>query len=234
MSLGKTHLFILSDIIKVMSQFDTDPTKFIKYNSNLNNYFFFRTGLSDDDMHRFNEQLLSELKSKSDSANNDNATTDNLDSLEEGNVSGVVDKTYRNSRIHWIPKSDEWKWLYDKIGGFAFVANEEMWQFDITFMNEQVQYTEYDGSYSGKYDWHLDIGSGPSSMRKIAIIVQLSDPNDYEGGDLQFFIQKNVLTAPKDKGAVICFPTYFLHRVTPVTKGKRRSLVLWVSGPPFR
>lgn len=156
------------------------------------------------------------------------------ENLFEGNVSGVVDKTYRDSRIQWLPKTDEWKWLYDKIGTFGYRANEAMWNFDISFMNEQVQYTEYDASYSGKYDWHVDFGAGVSSMRKIAIIVQLSDPSEYEGGELQFYTTKNVTVAPKDKGTVICFPTYFLHRVTSLTKGKRRSLVLWVSGNPFR
>lgn len=198
-----------------MSQFDTDQTKFIKFNDNLNNYYYFRGGLDNGDIERLDKQLEGV-------------------SLQEGNTSGVINKSYRDSRIYWIPKSDEWLWLYNKIGMYAKRANDAMWNFDISFMNEQVQYTEYDESYQGKYDWHVDFGSGSSSMRKIAIVVQLSAPEEYEGGDLQFYTSKSVTTAPKDTGTVICFPTYFLHRVTPVTKGKRRSLVLWVSGKPFQ
>jgi len=220
-----------------MSQFDTDHTKFIKFNSNLNNYYFFKNGLSSDDIDRLTKQLYSEFATDNKDVNTDNSKTIDqglTETLIEGNVSGVIDKSYRDSRIQWIPKTDEWKWLYDLIGSYAYRANEAMWNFDISFMNEQIQFTEYDESYAGKYDWHLDVGGGVSSLRKIAIVVQLSDSSDYEGGDLQFYTMKSLTTAPKDKGTVICFPTYFLHRVTSVTKGKRRSLVLWVSGPPFR
>jgi len=221
-----------------MSQFDTDNTKFIKFNANLNNYYFFRGGLTGDDIDRLDKQIYNEFVAKASEGKGNVEDTEIkskiAENLFEGNVSGVVDKTYRDSRIQWLPNNEEWKWLYDKIGTFAFRANEAMWHFDISFMNEQIQYTEYDASYSGKYDWHVDFGSGVSSMRKIAIVIQLSDASDYEGGDLQFYTTKNVTTAPKDKGTVICFPTYFLHRVTNVTKGKRRSLVLWVSGNPFR
>lgn len=217
-----------------MSQFDTDPTKFIKFNDNLNNYYFFRGGLSTDDIDRMTKQLYTELHIPELQGQFKNVLDTITEKLHEGNVSGVIDKTYRDSRIHWIPKNNDWEWLYSKIGNFVFRANETMWNFDISFMNEQIQYTEYDADYSGKYDWHVDFGAGISSMRKIAIVIQLSDPNEYEGGELQFYTTKNLTIAPKDKGTVICFPTYFLHRVTPLAKGKRRSLVLWVSGTPFR
>ncbi len=66
------------------------------------------------------------------------------------------------------------------------------------------------------------------------MVLQLSDPEEYEGGIFELFINKHVRELPKKKGMVALFPSYFMHRVTPVTKGERRSLVLWVSGPPFR
>lgn len=231
-----------------MSQFDTDPTRFIKFNANLNNYYYFKGAFSNEDIDRLTNQLYNELAKDKNTEENLEKTSENIsdkensektidkitENLFEGNVSGVVDKTYRDSRIQWLPKNDAWQWLYNKIGTLAYKANEAMWHFDISFMNEQVQYTEYDASYSGKYDWHVDFGAGVSSMRKIAIVVQLSDPSEYEGGELQFYTTKHITTAPREKGTVICFPTYFLHRVTNLTKGKRRSLVLWVSGTPFK
>ena len=198
-----------------MSQSDIDPTKFLKYSNNLNNYYFFQGGLSTEEIVRLDKQL------------------EDIE-LHEGNTSGVVNKRYRDSRISWLPKTEEWMWLYNKVGLYANRANDAMWNFDISFMNEQIQYTEYDESYKGKYDWHVDFGEGSSSLRKIAIVVQLSDSEDYEGCELQFYTSKSITTAPQGKGTVICFPTYFLHRVTPITKGKRRSLVLWVSGRPFK
>lgn len=217
-----------------MSQFDTDPTKFIKFSPNLNNFYYFTGGLTNEDIEKLTKQLYNELAGVSSSENPDEINSKISENLHEGNVSGIIDKTYRDSRIHWLPKNAEWEWLYAKIGTYAYRANDAMWHFDISFMNEQIQFTEYDASYAGKYDWHIDVGSGVSSLRKIAIVVQLSDPSEYEGGDLQFYTTKNLTTVPRDKGTVVCFPTYFLHRVTPVTKGKRRSLVLWVSGTPFR
>jgi len=198
-----------------MTQFDNDNTKFIKFNDNLNNYYYFSEYLTNEDIENLDKLL-------------DNVI------LEEGNVAGIVDKTYRSSKIKWIPKTDTFLWLYNKMGYCAYTANINMWNFDISYMNENIQYTEYDESYSGKYDWHIDIGSDESSLRKIALVVQLSGPDEYEGGELQLYKKKDIDIAPKKKGTVICFPTYFLHRVTPVTKGKRRSLVLWVSGNPFR
>ncbi|MEX0595061.1 MAG: hypothetical protein WD512_01070, partial [Candidatus Paceibacterota bacterium] len=149
-----------------MSQFDTDQTQFIKFNANLNNYYFFRGGLTEEDIDRLTKQLYKEFANKSSSqndVNNEELETKITENLFKGNVSGVVDKTYRDSRIQWLPKTEEWKWLYDKIGTFAYRANEAMWHFDISFMNEQIQYTEYDASYSGKYDWHVDFGGGVSS-----------------------------------------------------------------------
>ena len=73
-----------------------------------------------------------------------------------------------------------------------------------------------------------------SNWRKISISVQLDDENDYMGGDLQFYTKQTLTNAPRKKGTVIMFPSYLLHRVTPVVKGVRHSLVTWISGPPFR
>ena len=112
-------------------------------------------------------------------------------------------------------------------------ANQKMWKFDLSTMNESIQYTEYYGSQEGGYDWHMDCGIEIQNQRKISVTVQLSDSNEYEGGDLQFNIGKE-MTAPSQKGAAILFPSFYLHRVTPVTSGIRKSFVLWVGGEPYR
>jgi PKHD-type hydroxylase len=112
-------------------------------------------------------------------------------------------------------------------------SNQKMWKFDLSTMNESIQYTEYYGSQEGGYDWHMDCGIEIQNQRKISVTVQLSDSNEYEGGDLQFNIGKE-LTAPSKKGAAIIFPSFYLHRVTPVTSGIRKSFVLWVGGEPYR
>lgn len=80
----------------------------------------------------------------------------------------------------------------------------------------------------------MDIGKGKLSRRKIRISIQLSDPDEYEVGDFEFLIRKEITKLSQKKGCAIVFPSYFLYRVTLVTKGIRKSLVLWVSGQPFR
>ncbi len=150
-----------------------------------------------------------------------------------GRVSTSVDKSYRSSKIKWLPHNKDTAWLYDKLGYLTKTTNNKLWNFDIIGFGEDIQLGEYTAEEEGHYDWHLDLGSGPS-WRKISISVQLSGPDEYEGGNLQFQTGRHVRTAPKDKGTVILFPSYFLHRVTKVTKGTRKSLVIWISGFPFK
>ena len=83
----------------------------------------------------------------------------------------------------------------------------------------------------GYYDWHVDMGPGKAN-RKLSLVCQLSDPSEYEGGELQIHTGQ-IHTVEKKKGLVVIFPSYLLHCVTPVTSGKRQTLVLWIEGPPF-
>lgn len=142
----------------------------------------------------------------------------------------------RKSNIKWLPpEADKTEWMYEKLMQLTLEANFNHWKFDLSHWKDAIQYTEYNGEEGGGYDWHLDVGPHPLSHRKISITVQLSDPNDYEGGDLEIWTGgKEPLKAPKGKGAVVMFPSYLLHRITPVTKGVRKSLVLWVGGSTFR
>jgi PKHD-type hydroxylase len=197
------------------SQNDPNKSSFIP---NLINYYYFDKVFDKEKLDKLEEQLKGLSPEE----------------MIEGNTAEVVNKSYRNSRIHWIPKTEEWKWLYEYMGQLAKHANDQIWHFDITHMNEMIQYTEYDEEYEGHYDWHVDVGAAETSKRKISISVQLSGPEDYEGGDLQFYIKRDLITAPKTRGTATLFPSYFLHRVRPVTKGRRRCLILWISGPPFK
>ena len=90
--------------------------------------------------------------------------------------------SHRRSNIKWIPKKGPWSWLYKKLSGIAQIANKECWNFDLHSIVESIQYTEYSSQDKGHYGWHLDIGNGPPSLRKISITIQLSSPEEYEGG----------------------------------------------------
>ena len=151
---------------------------------------------------------------------------------EKGQAGGEIRDGYRKSKISWIPYNRESAWIYDRIRPKLIQANK-IWNFDLHNFGEALQYGEYNSKDKGNYDWHLDVGD-ENPWRKISMSIQLSDPNDYEGGDLQFHKSKDVDTAPKEKGTIIFFPSFLCHRVTPVTKGVRHSLVTWITGPPYR
>ena len=146
---------------------------------------------------------------------------------------GEDEDSIRKSDVKWLHHDDKTYWLYNRLANVAMIANKETWQFDIPSILDSIQYTQYydDG---GHYDWHMDNGPYPMNTRKISITVQLSDPNDYEGGVLELNVGNTIVQMPKEKGCAVLFPSYMLHRVTPVTKGIRKSLVLWVGGTTFR
>jgi PKHD-type hydroxylase len=145
----------------------------------------------------------------------------------------------RKSKLKWIPQHKDYAWLYKKLMKFASDANDEMWNFDLTSAPELIQYTEYHGTDRGEYGWHQDIGPDELSSRKVSITVQLSDDKEYEGGDLLFWmggnsLEDNNLVAPRGKGTVVLFPSYVVHAVKPVTKGIRKSFVLWLGGGHYK
>lgn len=149
--------------------------------------------------------------------------------------SGEEENSVRKSKIKWVPQNEEWDWLYEKLMNMANEANEALWRFEIYTAPESIQYTQYFASEGGHYDWHQDIGPGALSTRKISITVQLSESEEYEGGDLQISQGANhSITTPRGKGNVILFPSYMPHRVTKVTKGTRKSFVLWLGGGHYK
>ena len=154
-----------------------------------------------------------------------------------GMIDTPADKEIRSSSVKWIPKTEKWAWLYGKLYSMAMEANNALWHFDLITATDCIQYTEYYDVEGGHYGWHQDIGPGPMSKRKVSITVQLSDSDEYEGGDLEIFKggdPEKSDKAPRGKGVVFIFPSFMMHRVTPITKGTRRSFVLWVGGTHYK
>ena len=139
----------------------------------------------------------------------------------------------RKSEIKWIPQNLHYKWIYDRLAKLIIEANDALWQFDLTGILDNIQFTVYHEG-GGHYDWHLDIGPRELSWRKISLTIQMSEDQDYEGGELEFMRGAYPIKAPRGKGVVVVFPSYLLHRVTPVTKGTRKSMVLWVGGGRYK
>ena len=152
---------------------------------------------------------------------------------QDGKVVNDVDSTYRRSRIRWLPRDSTTEFLYARISTLVKRANEACWHFDLIGFGEQIQLSVYEAGDKGFYDWHMDCGE-TSNYRKISVSIQLSSPSAYDGGKLQFFTSRCVRNAPNRQGDMILFPSYLMHRITPVTRGQRQSLVVWITGHPFR
>ena len=149
----------------------------------------------------------------------------------------VENLEYRNSEICFLD-SEKHEPLYKHLWKYAIDANKHAYGFNISSI-ENIQFSVYDSAYKGKYDWHMDTFWTEDSLfhRKISMIIQLSNPSEYKGG--QFEIE-GVVPSKKDKnlmnqkGSIITIPSFATHRVTPVTKGRRLSLIAWVEGVKFR
>ena len=107
----------------------------------------------------------------------------------------------------------------------------QTFNYDIVGLIEHPAILRYTAPSNG-YDWHVDIAEGPASLRKISIIINLND--DYEGGDFELFSEGGASRISLAKGQIIAFSSFLPHRITPVTKGERWSIVAWISGPCFR
>lgn len=161
---------------------------------------------------------------------------ENLASLYEYTKASTIsdsDESVRKSKIKWIHHNIESHWLYEKLIKMAEEANEALWKFDLRGVVDSIQYTEYEED-GGHYDWHVDIGPATINHRKISMVVQLSQADDYEGGELMLWNGQIPTVAPKGIGNIMVFPAFMLHKVTPMTKGKRKSLVFWLGGGSYK
>lgn len=149
-----------------------------------------------------------------------------------GDPQGAELAKIRRSQISWLDKTPENAWLFQKLGHIASALNAQYYRFDLTGFGEPIQLTNYDQSEQGMYGWHQDYNAKIS--RKLSLVLQLTDPSQYEGGNLQVLTSGQPQTVRKQRGLVAAFPSYVLHQVTPVTSGNRQSLVAWVSGPAFK
>ena len=172
---------------------------------------------------------------------------------DEGGKAKISDNSkvgfWRKSNVCWFNE----QWLYDLLWPYLTTANENAgWNFDLDW-SESCQFTKYkEGQF---YGWHSDSYPKPyndekgkeleGKIRKLSMTVSLNDPNEYEGGNLEFDFRhrtdyeftksdKALCTEIRPQGSVIVFPSFVWHRVAPVTKGTRYSLVIWNLGYPFR
>ncbi len=164
------------------------------------------------------------------------------DSLGQG-TAARDDFKIRSTERGFFPHAPEYLWIYDHILQYVNAANSQYWKFRIG-QTEPFQYGVYNPGQH--YSWHLDQFSDPykaphpdaGMTRKLSITVQLDDGDSYEGGDFEMrelsdYDKIQRIDGIRARGSLIVFPSFVMHRVTPVTSGTRRSLVGWILGPPF-
>jgi len=150
--------------------------------------------------------------------------------LIKGTTRGETD--VRLSDITWLYANDDLEWVFRKITDVVLFLNNKYFNFDIFGLNEGLQFTNYKAP-SDKYGKHIDRSHG-ILVRKLSISIQLTDPKDYQGGELFLYEDEKGLEMSKEQGTLILFPSFILHEVKPVTKGERNSLVSWVTGKQFK
>jgi PKHD-type hydroxylase len=150
--------------------------------------------------------------------------------LTKGETSGKLD--IRSSKITWLYSDDNLHWVYKKITDIVLNLNKRFFQFDLHGLNEGLQFTNYKAP-SDKYKKHIDRRFN-DIIRKLSLSIQLTDPNEYKGGELILYEDGKGTEMKKEQGILVLFPSYILHEVKPVTKGERNSLVAWVTGKQFK
>ena len=159
----------------------------------------------------------------------------------------VFKKKIRRSKVAWLTEP----WLYKELAHFLNLANQNAgWNFQHDWF-EDVQFTYY--GKGDHYDWHIDEWDQAYShseknhvnlrgkIRKLSMTINLSDPNDYKGGDFMIGMPTSTnrsafrkVEEVKPQGSVLVFPSFLWHKVAPVRKGKRYSLVVWTCGKPWK
>ena len=151
---------------------------------------------------------------------------------KEGIKGGVIDTKTRTSHISWIPFKKMMP-MYKSIEKIMKQTNGNHFGFDGMTITEMAQYTEY--PEGGFYDWHVDNDvncKNEPPVRKISMTCLLSPKHEFEGGDLE--LMKEGKVAKLKQGHAIFFASFIRHRVAPVTRGNRKSLVMWFGGTPFK
>ena len=208
-----------------------------------NYYYYFQSALTP----RFCDELIKYGISQQEQLALTGGQTTKINEGKPLDDKDIIDlKKKRDSNIVWLND----RWIYKEIQPFIHQANRLAgWNFDWDF-SESCQFTKY--KLNQFYDWHCDSWEAPyanpdnkdtnGKIRKLSVTCSLSDPKDYEGGELEFDFRnmdpdkKSIRKCAEisQRGSIVVFPSHVWHRVKPVTKGTRYSLVIWNLGYPFR
>tara|TARA_B000000477_G_C6089492_1_gene226977 strand:- start:1248 stop:1811 length:564 start_codon:yes stop_codon:yes gene_type:complete len=156
----------------------------------------------------------------------------------EGGLSSGQNNAYRNVQVKSFAADDnDLSFVSEIISDFGQTVNEKYYNFDVKGFAESIQYLFY--KKGGLYNSHMDLNWSDLNThipnRKLTIITQLSDTKDYSGGDIKIEVDNvDDFVIPRQKGDMICFPAFLMHKVYPILGGTRYSLVSWLSGDSWK
>lgn len=209
------HMDLTIDKLKNMELFENSS-------SNLYKHFVIRNVFSKDEClqirnsgHEFVPSTIYRHKDNSD--------------IESSNFEDKLNTNDRNSFSKTLFVNKETQWIYDRIAKLTIKANKAFYNFIIDGIL-QMEVLKYE--QNGFFTAHSDLGNQEVSGRKLSVVTMLSDPSEYEGGNLKFLFEKE--QPQLLQGSVVIFPSYVFHVVEPITKGTRYTLVTWIEGPHFR
>jgi PKHD-type hydroxylase len=168
--------------------------------------------------------------------------------IEDSRTVDGSTSSYRTSKNNFHHYGETTSWIFDKLNGLINHVNTNYFNYDLNGY-EFFQYAEYRAEDEGHYNYHLDISLYGDNLvegkhlntysgletRKLSLSLLLNEPGvDFEGGDFSYKVSDNDEFIEFKKGRAVFFPSNLLHKVTPVTRGIRKSLVVWVTGPKFR
>lgn len=152
-------------------------------------------------------------------------------------VESFLDDSRRTFGSGVDKNSPHLRFVYERVIDTVYAANKIYWRYNITRnpdspLIEHMQFQIYNASNLGHYTWHQDQSvRGELATRKVSVTVQLSDPSTYEGGNLELKAGEQEMRMSREQGAAVIFPSYMVHRVTPVTTGIRASMAIWFHEP---
>jgi PKHD-type hydroxylase len=154
--------------------------------------------------------------------------------LETGLVEEEEKQKTRNSKTRFLLATDpKHRWIYERCTSAVHKVNSEHFKFDLEYIQD-LQFSCYDEE-TPYYAKHIDnLYHYAGLPRKLSFTIQLSNPENYEGGELTLYLNEEDTVLDKKQGMSLFFPSSTLHEVKPVTKGTRYSLVGWVAGPRFK
>lgn len=157
--------------------------------------------------------------------------------LEPARLTGLGHDNIRSTQVAWVHRDARTEDIYLRMEAIVLRLNTDLFRFELSGLTT-MQYAVYRQEQAGYFDWHNDYGryrgDPGQEPRKVTMSLQLSDGGSYEGCDLEVRAAHPVDVAPRERGVLFAFRANALHRVTPITRGVRKCLVVWAAGPEFR